>query len=109
MVTHRSNGYQPDMFDPTHDVIDGGEGGAAAERHVRVAAVSIYEAGQSGPDLTEQEDRAFWLYYQHLWEEENACPEDSTEPQGSVISSPRTAKAGRLSKSKAASAAKERA
>jgi len=56
---------QKDLFDPTHDVVYGGEGGAAAERHVLVAAVRIYEGqGTKGPDTSEQEDMAFWAHWE---------------------------------------------
>lgn len=66
MVTHRAKGYQPDLFEPLHDVIDGGEGGAAADTHV-LAAVVIHERGPWGSSSGfDQESQAFWLYYDTL-------------------------------------------
>jgi len=111
---------QPDLFDPLHDVLDGGEGGAAAGSHVLVAAVRIYEAGQTGPDLSEQEDWARRAFYELHGDrlaaelEGTTCPEDEVtavtpEAPASETSFQRQAKAGRSLKSKATSVARKAA
>jgi len=72
MVTHRVTGYQPDLLDPLHDVIDGGVGGGEDERHVRVASVRIHDDWSRSAPVSQQADEAFWMHYLHVQD----IPED---------------------------------